>query len=328
MKKLLALLMVLALFAVACGDDSADTAVDDAAEDGAVEDTAPDDSAAEDTEDTDADDTAPDDADEATENPDDGTVERIVSLSPTATEILFAIGAGDQVVAVDVYSNYPPEVPASDLDGFAPNVEAIASYDPQLVTMQTNEASADIEALGITVIARDAPATFDGIYDQIEELGAATGHEDEAADLVSEMQAEIAAFQADAPDASGLTYYHELGTDFYSINRDSFIAQVYDLFGLVSIGDEAEGEAFGGYLPLSEEFILGADPDLIFLADTIFADQSAETVAARPGWGDLTAVQNDAVIELDDDVASRWGPRVVDFAEAIAEALDMVAAPA
>jgi cobalamin transport system substrate-binding protein len=296
MKKMIILLLSLALFAAACGDDTA------------------------------ADEPAP--AEEPSTDDATNMVERIVSLSPTATEILFAIGAGDLVVAVDVYSNYPAQAPSSDLDGFIPNVEAIAAFEPQLVAMQSNEAAAELETLGITVIQRDAPNTFDGIYAQIEELGAATGRVDEAAALVEDMQTEIAALQAEAPAASGLTYYHELGTDYYSLNGESFIAEVYALFGLTSIGDQASGDAFDGYLPLSEEFILGADPDLIFLADTIFAAQTAATVAARPGWGGLSAVQNGLVIELDDDVASRWGPRVIEFVRQIAAALESVAVPA
>lgn len=303
MKKLLCLLLASALFAVACGDDAPVTEA--------------------------ADPTVPADAaDPTVTEAADPAVERIISLSPTATEILFAIGAGDQVVAVDQFSNYPENAPISDLDGFTVNVEAVAAYEPQLVTMQVSEATSELEALGITVIARDAPVDFDGIYTQIEELGAATGHIAEAAELVLRMQTEIDALLADAPSADGMTYYHELGTDYYSLNSDSFVAEIYGLFGLVSIGDQADGDAFNGYLPLSEEFILGADPDLIFLADTIWAAQTAETVGARPGWEGLSAVQNGAVVELNDDVASRWGPRVVEFAEAIAGALSTVGAPA
>jgi iron complex transport system substrate-binding protein len=281
MKKLLAVLLVMVLFAVACSDDDDNVGGDP-----------------------------------------DGL--RVVSLSPTATEILFAIDAGDLVVAVDVYSNHPADAPASDLDGFVPNVEAIAALDPQLVVMQSNEAAAGLEAIGITVIQQDSPATFDEMYAQIEQVGAATGRVAEAAEVVLGIQTDIAALQADAPDAGDLTYYHELGTEYYSLSGDSFIAEVYGLFGLTNIGDEADGDAFAGYLQLTEEFILGADPDLIFLADTIFAEQTAQTVAARPGWGDLTAVQDGDVIELDDDVASRWGPRVVQFADAIATALQKV----
>ncbi|MEZ5168011.1 MAG: ABC transporter substrate-binding protein [Acidimicrobiales bacterium] len=216
----------------------------------------------------------------------------------------------------------------SELDGFTPNVEAIAAYEPDLIVMQSNAAAADLEALGITVLQRDSPADIDGIYTQIEELGSATGHVADAAAVVLEMQTRIEQLVADAPDGTGLTYYHELGTDYYSLTSESFIGAVYGLFGLTSIGDTADGEVFDGYLPLTEEFILGADPDLILLADTVYAAQTAETVAARPGWSDLTAVQNGDVVELDDDVASRWGPRVVEFVEEIAAALSLVKAPA
>jgi iron complex transport system substrate-binding protein len=324
MKKLLVLLLALGLFAAACGDDDSSDDADDAATDAGDAGTDAGDDAGDDTTDTGG--TEGDTTDDDTA--DGETVERIVSLSPTATEILFAIGAGDQVVAVDQFSNYPEEAPITDLDGFTVNVESVAAYEPQLVTMQVSEATAELEALGISVIARDAPADFDGIYTQIEELGAATGHIAEAAELVLQIQTRIEELTADAPDGEGMTYYHELGTDYYSVNQDSFVAQVYSLFGLTSIGDQADGEAFNGYLPLSEEFILGADPDVIFLADTIWAEQTADTVAARPGWADLTAVQNGAVVELDDDVASRWGPRVVEFAEAIAGVLATVGAPA
>ncbi|MFT7610422.1 MAG: iron complex transport system substrate-binding protein, partial [Candidatus Aldehydirespiratoraceae bacterium] len=247
MKKLFAMLLVMAMFAVACGDD--DTVVEPAAE-------------------TPAEDDAPVD--------EDPPAERIVSLSATATEILFAIGAGDLVVAVDSYSNYPVDAPITDLQAFTPNVEAIAAYEPDLVVMQTNAVAAELEALGIMVIQRDAPADFSGVYAQIEELGAATGLIAEAAELVLEMETEITDLQADLPDADGLTYYHELGTDLYSVTSSTFVGEIYGLFGLTNIADEADPDgALGGYPQLSEEFILGADPDLIFLADTIFAEQNA-----------------------------------------------------
>jgi len=262
-----------------------------------------------------------------TEDGADTEVDRIGSRSASATEILFAIGAGDQVVAVDQFSDHPEEAPTTDLDGFTPNVEAIADYEPDLVTMQSNEAAAELEALGITVIQRDAPADLDGIHAQIEELGAATGHIGEAAELVLQMQTDMDTLLADVPDASGLTYYHELGTDYFSLTADTFIGAIYAEFGLTSIGDAAEGDVFDGYLQLTEEYILGADPDLVFLADTAMGE-SAETVAARPGWENLRAVTGDAVIELDDDTASRWGPRVIEFATDVSDALQVVAVPA
>ena len=249
--------------------------------------------------------------------------ERIVSISPTGTEILFAIGAGDRVVAVDQFSYYPPEAPVTDLDGWNPNLEAIASYEPDLVVLQTDgDLIAGLETLGIAVLAHDAPFVLDDVYAQIAEFGEVTGQVDEAAALAADMQAEIADLVAAAPDASGLTYYHELDNTLYSVTSGTFIGQVYGLFGLDNVADpaDADGSAFG-YPQLSDEYLVDADPDLIFLADTLCCGQNAETVAARPGWDQLTSVQTGRVVELSDDIVSRWGPRLVDFIAAISGVL-------
>ena len=262
--------------------------------------------------------------------PDDGrlAVERIVSISPTGTEMLFAIGAGDRVVAVDQFSYYPAEAPVTDLDGWNPNIEAIASYEPDLVVMQTNgDLMASLEALGIEVWAHDAPFAFDDVYVQIELLGAVTGQADEAAALAASMRAEIAELIAAAPDASSLSYYHELDNTLYTVTGGTFIGQVYGLFGLTNVADpaDADGSAWG-YPQLSDEYLVDADPDVIFLADTLCCGQSAQTVAARPGWDQISAVQAGRVVELDDDIASRWGPRLVDFIAAISGVLVSIGA--
>ena len=250
-------------------------------------------------------------------------LQRVVSISPTATEMLFAIGAGDRVVAVDQFSYYPADAPVTDLDGWNPNVEAIASYDPDLVVMQTDgDVSASLEALGIEVWAHDAPFAFDDVYVQIEQLGEVTGQVDEAAALVADMRAEIAELIAAAPDASGLVYYHELDDTLYTVTSSTFIGQVYGLFGLTNVADpaDADGTAWG-YPQLSDEYLVDVDPDVIFLADTLCCGQKAETVAARPGWDQMSAVQTGRVVELDDDIVSRWGPRLVDFIAAISDVL-------
>lgn len=248
----------------------------------------------------------------------------IVSLSPTATEMLFAIDAGDQVEAVDSFSNHPPDAPTTDLSAFEPNVEAIAGYDPDLVVIAddgTDLASA-LSELDIPVLVQPAASTLDDTYAQIEALGTATGHPAEAAALVEQMRSDVEKLTADAPGTDEpLTYYHELDDTYYSVTSDTFIGQIYELAGLRSIADAAGGDA-GGYPQLSEEFILDADPDLIFLADTKCCGQTAETVAERPGWDQLTAVRNGAVVELDDDIASRWGPRVVDLLRTVVDAVE------
>ncbi len=256
----------------------------------------------------------------------DARPERIVSLSSAGTEILFAIGAGDQVVVADSFSDHPPEAPFDpELSAFEPNVEALVEeYDPDLVVLffDPGEVQASFEALGVPVIVQYAPIDIAGIYPQMEALGAATGNEDEAVAAIAEMTSRIEATTDSAGDAGlGVTYYHEIGEDLYSVTSDTFVGDVYGQFGMVSIADPADedGSAFG-YPQLSAEFILDADPDLIFLADTVFAGQSAETLAERPGWDVLSAIPA-GVVELDDDVASLAGPRIVEFVEAIAAAL-------
>lgn len=257
--------------------------------------------------------------------------ERIVSISPTATEMLFAMGAGDLVVAVDVLSNHPEQVPVTDLDGFNPNVEAIAVYEPDLVVMSYDPGDVvdGLAALGVESLVQPAAFSLDDVYAQIGELGAAAGRPDEAEALAAEMRAAIDGLVAGAADGAGMTYYHELDSTYYSVTASTFLGGIYSRFGLENIADaaDADGAAFG-YPQLSDEYIVDADPDLIFLADTVCCGQNASTVAARPGWDGLSAVANGNVVELNDDIASRWGPRLVDFVAAIAAALDGAAQPA
>jgi iron complex transport system substrate-binding protein len=258
----------------------------------------------------------------------DDVPQRIVSLSPTATEMLFAIGAGDQVIAVDDQSNFPAEAAAksTDLSGFEPNVEAIAGYEPDLVLHDgTTGLGESLDTLGIPHWVGAAATSFDDIYTQIEQLGAATGHVAEAAELVANMQADIEAAIAEVPEFEvAPSFYHELYPTFYSVNSNTFIGQVYALFGLRNVADTAEGGS--DYPQLSAEFLISQDPTIIFLADTKCCGESAETVAARPGWDALSAVANGNIVELDDDVASRWGPRVVEFVQTIAAAVTATAA--
>jgi iron complex transport system substrate-binding protein len=255
----------------------------------------------------------------------------IVSLSPTATEMIFAIGAGPQVTAVDDQSSYPPEAPLTDLSGFEPNVEAIAAKQPDLVVVADDTAglTASLGKLGIPVLSLPAAATFDDVYTQIEQLGVATGHVGDAAELEAQMKDEIDGIVKQLPKSpEPLSYYHELDNTYFSATSKTFIGQVYGLLGLENIADAADKDG-SGYPQLSQEYIIQEDPDLIFLADTICCGQSAETVAARPGWGELTAVKSGGVVPLSDDVASRWGPRVVDYLQQVADAVAKAqAAPA
>lgn len=254
----------------------------------------------------------------------EGRPEAIISLSAVATEMLFEIGAGPQVVAVDDQSNYPPEAPMTDLSGFTPNLEAILSFEPDLVivTFDPGDLVAGLETAGVPVILFGAAATIDDVYRQIETLGTATGNLDAAEEANESIRADLDELVAESAElGQGVTYYHEIDDTYYTVTSSTFFGEIYGLFGMINIADPADedGSAFG-YPQLSAEFIVSQDPDIVFLADTLYG-VSAESVAQRPGWDAMTAVQNGNIVELDSNVASRWGPRIVEFAGSIATAL-------
>ncbi len=249
---------------------------------------------------------------------------RIVSLSPTATETLFAIGAGPQVAAVDNQSDFPKSAPRTSLSGFTPNVEAIAGYRPDLVVVSydANGLVAALRRLGITVLHQDGAKSFRGAYQQIRQLGKVTGRDARAAKLVAGMKRKIAASVADARKGrQGLSVYHELTHDFYSAASKTFVGQVYRSLGLSNIADKGADPFDTGYPQLSAEYIVASSPDVIVLADTVCCGQKPSTVAARPGWDRISAVRTGSIVRLDDAIASRWGPRLVNLYRAMASAL-------
>ena len=252
----------------------------------------------------------------------------IVSISPTATEMLFAIGAGDQVIAVDDQSNHPPEAPVTDLSGFEPNIEAMATYEPDLVVYSFDPGGLEkgLRALGIPALMQSAAVTLEDTYAQIEQLGDATGHPAEAEDVVEGMAADIETIIEGVPGvAEPPTYYYELDDTYYTATSETYVGTLLEELGLDNIADAADKNG-SGYPQLSAEYIVKADPDLIFLADTKCCGQSAETIATRPGWKGISAVEEGHVIELDDDLASRWGPRIVELLRTAADAVTELAA--
>ncbi|HTT52434.1 MAG TPA: ABC transporter substrate-binding protein [Streptosporangiaceae bacterium] len=241
----------------------------------------------------------------------------IVSLSPTATEMLYAIGAGHQVKAVDADSDYPAQAPRTKLSGFDPNVEAIVAEKPDLVVAagDTGGLTRKLAGFSIPVLDLPAPANLAGEYAEFAELGRATGHRAQAEHEVATVRSQIRQIVAAAPHhARPVTYYYELDQTYYSVTSGTFVGQLLGLLGMKSIADQASGAASsGGYPQLSAEYILRANPDYIILADTVCCHQDAATVAKRPGWSGLAAVKAGHIIALNDDIASRWGPRVTDL---------------
>ncbi|GAA3707689.1 ABC transporter substrate-binding protein [Streptomyces tremellae] len=258
--------------------------------------------------------------------------ERIVSLSPTATEDLYAVGAGKQVVAVDANSDHPSNAPVTSLSGLTPNIEAIAKHRPDLVVASQDSGGlvSGLRKLGVPVLIEPAAATVDDAYAQIGQLGLATGHGPQAAHTVAGMKSAIAAtVKRTGAHHTGLTYYWELGAaPYYSATSSTFVGQVASLFGLKNIADKADKASDGGYPQLSQEYIVSARPQLIFLTDNGPSDggQSPKTVAARPGWSGIPAVREKRVFGLDDDVASRWGPRLPQLVAEIAGAVERAGA--
>ena len=251
------------------------------------------------------------------------TAERIISLSPTATEIFFALEAGSQVIAVDDQSNFPEDAPMTSLSGYTPNIESIAEYQPDLVvaSYDPGDLVAGLKALEVATLLQPAASSMEDTYVQINELGVLTGRQSEAIKLIESIKSDLDEI-ASKKVGEGLTYYHEIDNTFYSPTSKTFLGKLYSLLGLSNIADPAIEGGFG-WPQLSAEFIIDANPDLIFLGTANWGE-SAETVATRPGWGSMTAVEKSQVIPVDTDTSGRWGPRVVDFLKSVRSAIEKI----
>lgn len=253
----------------------------------------------------------------------DALPQSIVVLSPSLTETVYGVGAGDQVKAVDKLSDYPKDAPVTDLDAYAPKAESIASYSPDLV-LTADDQDGIVEALAklkIPTAVLPAPKTLDDAYEQFRQVGELTGHDKQAAALAKKVETTIDTTVKDTPKPSTpLTYYWELDNTGYTVTSDTFVGSILSKFGLKNIADKAPNAA-GGYPQLSMEYIIDSDPDLIFLADSQCCGQNATTVKARPGWDVTRAVKEGNVISVNDDIASRWGPRIADLAKEVGAAI-------
>ncbi len=248
---------------------------------------------------------------------------RIVSLSPTATETLFALGAGPAVTAVDQGSSYPPSAPRTSLTVQDPDVTAVLALMPDLVVTESPNAALTtaLTAHRIEQLVGPPAVTLQDSYDQIHRLGVATGHAAAADQIVASMQASVSAIVAKTPAGSATKwYYHERDDRYTTITSTSYLGQLYGLLHLQSIADGGDSTPSGSR-QLSASAVAAANPDFVFLADAKCCRQSIDTVRARPGWSDMKAVNATAVLALDDDLASRWGPRIVDLLQAVSNRL-------
>jgi len=253
-----------------------------------------------------------------------GPAQRIISLAPSNTEILFAIGAGGQVVGRDALSDFPEE--ARDVTDIGStfeslNTELIVSLEPDLVLaaeINTPEQVKQLEDLGLTVYYLNNPLTLEEMYGNLDLVAELTGHAQEAAALSESLKARVAAVDEKiAPLSSRFSVFYELdGTDPskpYTAGKGTFITQLIDRAGGYNIAADLDG-----YPQLSLEQVVAADPAFIILGDARYG-VTPESIARRPGWENLSAVKNGLVMPFNDDLVSRPGPRLVDALEELAK---------
>jgi len=256
----------------------------------------------------------------------DGPAQRVLSMAPSNTEILFAIGAGAQVVGRDSLSDYPEAAKTvTDIGSTfeALNTESIVSLKPDLVLaaeINTPEQVKQLEDLGLTVYYLKNPHTLEEMYDNLAIVAQLTGHEDEATALIESLKARVAAVDEKiAPLSSRLGVFYELdATDPakpYTAGKGTFITLLIERAGGYNIASDIDG-----YPQFSLEQVVTADPAFIILGDARYG-VSPESIAQRPGWENLSAVKNGNVVPFNDDLASRPGPRLVDALEELAKLL-------
>jgi len=249
-----------------------------------------------------------------------GPPRRIVSLSAHATDIMCAIGAGDQLVAVEKYANCPSNgQPKPELDAFQPNLEAIAAYQPDLVYVSDNSGNI-VDALrrtGANVLYLTLPSSLTGVLDRIALFGRVTGREDRAASVVRDLRSRIDAVQQKLSDVTaGPKVYHELDATYYTAAPGSFVGDFYKTLKAQNIAAGAAED----YPQLSAEVIVQRNPDVIVLADEV-AGVTPASVAARPGWSAINAVKDGRICTIDPSLVSQPGAKVADALEALAKCL-------
>jgi iron complex transport system substrate-binding protein len=249
-----------------------------------------------------------------------GTPARIVSTAPTPTEILFAVGAGDNVVGVDDYSDYPAEVANLTKVGTVElNVEVILSLDPDLIVSSDLVPLAQLDQLeqqGIPYVIL-AARTIDDVFRDIKMVGFITGHIQEAHDLVVQLQSRVHAVENKtlADSVSKPKVYLEF-YPMWTYGSGSFGNDLIQLAGGTNIAGNTNDE----YVPVTDEFVIAQNPDMIiYTVGQNYDGTTPDTIAARPGWSGISAVAGSKMYPIDDNLVSRYGPRIVDALEQLAE---------
>jgi iron complex transport system substrate-binding protein len=248
---------------------------------------------------------------------------RILCLSPSSTQMVYALGAGPQVVGVDEYSSWPADAPRTKFSGAETSAEDYLPLRPDLVILAYPGGTMvqQLRKLEIPVLVLPAATTFADVDSQLAELAAATGHLAAAGAVEASMNQDIAAAVRKAGSAArGESYYIEISPDYYTATSKTFIGAEFSLFGMRDIADPAG--RLSAYPQISAEFILKTNPDYVFLADTVCCQQTPTSFAHRPGFSALAAVRLHHVLGVNDSVASQWGPHTIEaFVALIAQTL-------
>jgi iron complex transport system substrate-binding protein len=250
----------------------------------------------------------------------DGVPHRIVSIAPTPTEILYAIGAGTQMVGVDNYSDYPAEAGKLPKVGDAVdlNTEVIIALKPDVIFC------GDLVPAQLTQLGKDqgipyiilADRTMDDIYKTIRLAGIATGHVEQADELAANLSARVDAVTAKTHAANVsipkvFVEYWSYGTSIYTFGPGSFGDDLISLAGGVNVAHNTSSE----YPVVESEFVIAENPDIVIFTNS---STTKDAIMARDGWGNVTAVQTGHIYAIPDDLVSRYGPRIVDGLEQMA----------
>jgi len=256
----------------------------------------------------------------------DDKPQRIVSLLPSNTEILFAVGAGKQVVGVTSYCNYPPEATKREQVGGITNksisIEAVVALEPNLVLASGshNEIIPILEEAGLTVLVLE-PATFEDIFANIQMVGRATGHFDQAQNLTTDLQRRVQTVTttvAEIPAEERPKVFYEVWDDpLMTAGPNTFIGQLIELAG----GQNIFSDVGEDWPQVSSEVVIERNPEFILGPESHADALIAETIVDRTGWETISAVQNNQITLLNPDAVSRSGPRIVDMLEEIAREL-------
>lgn len=253
--------------------------------------------------------------------------QRVISLAPSNTEILFAVGAAEEVIAREDFSNYPEEaanLPSVGGNMGAYNLEEIARLEPDLILaspLTSPEALESLKKITPNVFVLPNPKDLDDLYANLVTVGILTGHKSEAEALSASLKGRADAVLEIVKGAAEMpSVFYELDATNpakpWTAGPGTFVDLLIGLAGGQNIGASLSGE----WAQISQEALIVEDPDIILLGDSFYGGITAESVAARPGWDGLAAVVNGRVLAFNDDLVSRPGPRMIDGLEAMAKA--------